>query len=95
MKEIKDTGIRYINGDKILKGDIVEFEWYQLGAVPEKIKCVITYKNTAFYIESELFVNGKPILEKTIASILENNAQVPHKYPMNIIKISPHTEIVG
>ncbi len=32
-------------------------------------------------------------LEKTIASILENNAQVPHKHPMNIIKLTRRTPL--
>lgn len=83
----KKTELRYVNGDKIIEGDKVVFEWYQVGAMSEKAKCIITYKNAAFYIESELLLNGKPVLKKTIASILENNAQIPyipHKYPMYI-----------
>lgn len=87
MKTVKDTGLKYINGDRMLEGDNVEFEWYGFGVMPEKTKCVITYKNAAFYLESELTLNGKPALEKTIASVLENNAQVPNRLPMNIIKI--------
>jgi len=79
MKTIKDTELKYINGDKILEGDNVEFEYMGQGAMPDKLKGVITYKNGAFYIVGEDW-------EKTIASILENNAQIPHKYPMNIIK---------
>lgn len=87
MKTIKDTELNYVNGGRMLEGDIVDFEYYGTKAVPEKVRCTITYKNAAFYVESELIVNGKPYLEKTIASILENNAQVPKKYPMNIIKV--------
>ena len=86
MKTIKDTGLKYENGDRMLEGDIVEFEFYEFRAIPEKVRCVITYKNAAFYVESELRMNDKPVVEKTIASILENNAQVPGKHPMNIIK---------
>jgi hypothetical protein len=86
MKTIRDTELKYVNGDRMLEGDIVEFEWYEFRAVPEKIKCVITYKNGAFYLDSELLVNGKPALSVTIASVLENNAQVPRKNPMIITK---------
>lgn len=93
MREIKDTELKYVNGDRMLEGDIVDFEWYQFGAVPEKERCVITYKNAAFYVESPILINGKPMIEKTISSIIENNAEVPHKYPMNIIKINPIVKI--
>ena len=87
METIKDTGLKYVNGDKILEGDNVIFEYYQFGATPEKIESKIEYKNGAFYVVSDLIVNGKPAIETTIASILENNEQVPHKHPMNITKI--------
>ncbi len=87
METIKDTGIKYVNGDRMLEGDKVMFEYYEFGATPEKVECKIVYKNTAFYLVSDLIVNDKPALEITIASVLENNAQVPHKHPMNIIKI--------
>jgi hypothetical protein len=91
MREIKDTGITYVNGDRILEGDIVDFEFYQFRAIPEKVRCVVTYKNAAFYLESELSINCKPAIDKTIASILENNAQVPNKHPMYINKAQPET----
>lgn len=89
MKTIKDTELKYINGDKMLEGDKVELEYMRMGGgvLPEKIKGVITYKNAAFYIESDILVNGKPASEITIATILENNAQVPNKYPITINKI--------
>jgi len=89
METIKDTGIKYVNGDKILEGDNVMFEYYEFRAVPEQVECKVEYKNAAFYLVSNLIVNDKPTLEVTIASILENNAQVPHKHPMNITKIAP------
>ena len=83
MKTIKDTELKYLNGDKILEGDNVVFEYMAQGggAMPDKVKGVIAYKNAAFYIVGEDF-------EITIASILENNAEVPHKHPMNIFKIN-------
>lgn len=89
MKTIKDTELKYANGDKILEGDNVELEYMRTGggAMPDKVKGVITYKNAAFYIESEMKVNGKPAIEVTIASILENNVKVPDKYPMYITKL--------
>jgi len=87
METIRDTGIKYVNGDRMLEGDKVVFEFYEFGAIPEKVECKIVYKNAAFYLVSDLIVNNKPALEKTIASVLENNAQVPRKYPMSIIKI--------
>ena len=77
---IKDTELKYVNGDKILEGDNVEFEYMSTGVMPDKLKGVITYKNAAFYIVGEDW-------EKTISSILENNAQVPNKYPMYITKL--------
>ncbi len=82
MKIIKDTELQYINGDKILEGDNVELEYMSNGggALPDKIKGVIKYKNGAFYIVEGAF-------EITISSILENNAKVPYKYPMNITKL--------
>ena len=83
MKTIKDTELNYLNGDKILEGDNVELEYMRKGGgvMPDKVKGVITYKNAAFYIVGEDW-------EKTIASILENNAQVSDKHPMNISKIT-------
>ncbi len=87
MKEIKDTGLKYVDGDRMLEGDSVEFSWYEFKVVPEKIEGVITYKNAAFYFESNLKINGKPAVERTIASILENNAQIPDKHPMYIKKV--------
>lgn len=89
MKTIKDTELQYVNGDKIIEGDKVEFGWYEFKAIPEKIKGVVTYKNGAFYFESNSLINDKPVVEKTIASILENNAQVPYKHPMTLLKLSP------
>lgn len=86
MKIIKDTELKYLNGDKMLEGDDVIFTYYLFGAMPEKIECKIKYKNAAFYLVSNLTINNEPAIEKTIASILENNAQVPHKHPMDIIK---------
>lgn len=90
MKTIKDTELTYLNGDKILEGDNVELEYMRKGGgvMPDKLEGTIVYKNAAFYIESNIQVNGKPSWDKTIASILENNAQVPDKYPMNIIKLT-------
>jgi hypothetical protein len=88
MKEIKDTGLKYVDGNSILEGDDVIFEYYEFGAMPEKIECKIEYKNAAFYVVSNLIINNKPAIEKTIASILENNAQIPSKHPMNITKIN-------
>ncbi len=89
MKTIKDTELKYVNGDKMLEGDNVVFEYMRKGGgvMPEKLEGVITYKNAAFYIESNILVNNKPAWEKTIASILENNAQIPDKFPMDIRKI--------
>jgi hypothetical protein len=83
MKTIKDTELKYINGEPILEGDNVELEYMRIGGgvMPDKVEGVIEYKNGAFYIVGKDF-------EKTIASILENNDQVPYKYPMNIIKKS-------
>ena len=89
METIKDTGVKYINGDKILEGDNVMFEYYEFRAVPEQVECKVEYKNAAFYLVSNLIMNDKPALEVTLASVLENNAQVPNKHPMNIIKITP------
>ena len=86
MKNIKDTELKYTTGERILEGDNVIFEYYQFGTMPEKIECSVEYKNGAFYLVSKLLVNDKPALEVTIAHILENNAQVPRKHPMNIIK---------
>jgi len=84
MRKLKDTELQYINGDKILEGDRVEFEYYRqgVGVMPNKLEGVITYKNAGFYIVGEGW-------EKSISSILENNSQIPYKHPMNIIKI-PH-----
>lgn len=87
MKTIKDTELKYINGDKILEGDNVLFEYYQFRAVPEKVEGKIKYKNGAFYIVSNLLVNNEPAFEITLASVLENNSQVPYKHPMNITKL--------
>ena len=82
MKIIKDTELNYSNGDRILEGDNVELEYMRQGggAMPDKVKGIIAYKNAAFYIVGEDW-------EKTLSSILENNAQAPHKYPMFITKI--------
>ena len=66
-------------------GDDVIFEWYEFGVMPEKIECKIVYINAAFYVASNLLINEKPAVEKTIASILENNAQVPKKHPIIFI----------
>ena len=81
MKTIKDTELCYMNGDKMLEGDKVELEYMRKGGgvMPDKKEGVIVYKNAAFYIVGDDF-------ETIIASVLENNAQMPHKYPMNIIK---------
>ena len=88
MKEIKDTELNYINGEKILEGDKVELEYMATGALYEKVKGEIVYKNAAFYFisdDKDIFT-GKNF-EMMIASILENNAKVPHKYPINITKL--------
>jgi hypothetical protein len=86
MKTVKDTELKYLNGDRMLEGDNVEYEYMRKGGgvMPDKLKGTIVYKNAAFYIVSN---NPENPWEKTIASILENNAQVADKYPMNIIKI--------
>jgi hypothetical protein len=89
MKTIKDTELKYLNGDKILEGDNVEYSYMRKGGgvLPDKLKGTIVYKNAAFYIESDILLNGNPAWEKTIASILENNAQIPDKFPMDIINL--------
>jgi hypothetical protein len=82
MNKIRDTELCYMNGDRMLEGDMVELEYMRMGGgvVPDKTKGVITYKNASFYIVGDA-------CDITIASVLENNAQVPHKYPMSINKI--------
>lgn len=89
MREIKDTGMKYTTGEKIFEGDDVIFEFSRSGggAMSDKVECNVVYKNFAFYLVSKLTMDGKPALEVTIASIIENNAQIPHKHPMYINKV--------
>lgn len=83
MKTIKDTELNYVDGNRILEGDKVELEYSRKGGnLSEKIQCVIEYKNGSFYAVGKDF-------EITLSDILENNAQVPHKYPINLLKTNP------
>lgn len=75
----KDTSKReLVDGKWLLDGIDFDGHFVEWG---------FSYEPKTYLKESELIVNEKPALEKTIVSILENNAQVPHKHPMNIIKI--------